>query len=273
MGNASTWHGWPMKHFQTIPVCDTVHSRLVRPALRYLTAAVFGLTSGYCLATDAPLRFSIIESGVMPMVLIREGKAVDGILRDLAVQLASKINREAELLVLPRMRVHNSLLKQQIDVRCYVNPHWLSDDYPGYAWSVPFMMQRDLLVSRRNQPADPAQLPTQPIGTVLGFNYPTLNALFETGHLQRDDARTQGLVLRKLAAGRYDYAVSNELALLWFNRGRDDAEQLHEVHELTRDEVACLVRDAPDMPTQALLDAMRQMQENGEFTAILQRYR
>ncbi|GLX14042.1 hypothetical protein Pstr01_22810 [Pseudomonas straminea] len=262
-----------MNHFQTIPVCDTVCSLAVRPALRYLAALALGLTSGYCLATDAPLRFSIIESGVMPMVMIRDGKAVDGILRDLAVQLASKVNREAELLVLPRLRVHRALQDQQIDVRCYVNPNWLNETYPGYAWSVSFMTQRDLLVSRSNQAVDPTRLPGQTIGTVLGFNYPTLNALFERGRLHRDDARTQGLVLRKLAAGRYDYAISNELALLWFNRGRDEAEQLHEVHELTRDEVACLVRDAPDVPTQALLDAMRQMQENGEFTAILQRYR
>ncbi len=262
-----------MNHFQTIPVCDTVSSRVVRPALRYLAALALGLTSGYCLAGDGPLRFSIIESGVMPMVLIRDGKAVDGILHDIAVQLAGKVNRQAELLVLPRMRVHRALQDQQIDVRCYVNPNWLSDAYPGYAWSVPFMTQRDLLVSRSSQPIDPTQLPAQSIGTVLGFKYPTLKNLFESGQLQRDDARTQGLVLRKLAAGRYDYAISNELALLWFNRGRDQAKQLHEVHELSRDEVACLVREAPDMPTQALLDAMRQMQENGEFTAILQRYR
>lgn len=262
-----------MTRFQTTSVCDTTLSRLVRRHLAYWLSLPLALMSGTALAEEDPLRFSIIESGVMPMVQIRDGQAVDGILRDLSMSLADKVGRQARLLVLPRMRVHRALLNGEIDVRCYVNPDWLTDSYPGYLWSAPFMVQRDLLVSRSAQPVAPEGLAGQSIGTVLGFNYPTLNALFDNGQLRRNDARTQGLVLRKLAAGRYDYAISNELALLWFNRGRSEADKLHEVHELTRDEVACLVRDAPDLPTQAVLEAMRRMQENGEFTAILQRYR
>lgn len=263
-----------MSRFQTTSLCDTTFSRLVRRHLANWLALALALISGISLAEERPpLRFSIIESGVMPMVLIRDGEAVDGILHDLSMGVAAKVGHQAQLLVLPRMRVHRALIKREIDVRCYVNPKWLTDAYPGYLWSVPFMVQRDLLVSRTEQSIAPDELGTQSIGTVLGFNYPTLDALFANGSLQRDDARTQGLVLRKLAAGRYDYAISNELALLWFNRGRDDADKLHEVHELARDEVACLVRDAADMPTQALLEAMRQMQDSGEFAAILQRYR
>jgi len=262
-----------MTKFQTTFLCDTTFSRLVRRNRTYQLALTLALMSGTCSAAERPLRFSIIESGVMPMVLIRDGQAVDGILHDLSLRVAAKVDHQAELLVLPRMRVHRALINQEIDVRCYVNPKWLTDAYPGYLWSVPFMVQRDLLVSRSEHAIAPDELGAQSIGTVLGFSYPTLDALFANGRLQRDDARTQGLVLRKLAAGRYDYAVSNELALLWFNRGRNGAEQLHEVRELTRDEVACLVRDAPDVPTQALLEAMRRMQDSGEFAAILQRYR
>ena len=262
-----------MNSFQTTNRCDSDSARRVRPMLPRLGLLMLALASSYSTAEERELRFSITESGVMPMVLIHNGAAVDGILHDLAMRLAEKVERRADLQVMPRMRVHRALLNQEIDVRCYVNPAWLDEPYPGYAWSVPFMLQRDLLVSRSAQPTAPERLATQPIGTVLGFHYPTLDALFAAGRLQRNDARTQGLVLRKLAAGRYDYAVTNELALLWFNRDRQEADKLHEVHELTHVEVACLVRDAPEVPTQALLEAMRQMQDEGEFTAILQRYR
>ncbi|SHM14851.1 substrate-binding periplasmic protein [Phytopseudomonas punonensis] len=262
-----------MNSFQTTYRCDSNSAHRVRPMLPRLCALVLALVGSYSTAEERELRFSVTESGVMPMVLIRNGAAVDGILHDLAIRLAEKVDRRAELQVMPRMRVHRALLNQEIDVRCYVNPAWLDRPYPGYAWSVPFMLQRDLLVSRSAQSIAPEHLAKQPIGTVLGFHYPTLDALFTAGQLQRDDARTQGLVLRKLAAGRYDYAVTNELALLWFNRDRKEADKLHEVHELTHVEVACLVRDGPDIPTRALLEAMRQMQDNGEFTAILQRYR
>ncbi|WP_231570109.1 MULTISPECIES: ABC transporter substrate-binding protein [Pseudomonas] len=252
---------------------DNAQSSLVRAMCPRLCAAVLALLSLCCSAQERPLRFSITESGVMPLVEIRNGEAVGGILYDLPMRLAEKVGRRAELLVLPRLRVQRALLHNEIDVRCYVNPAWLSETYPQYVWSIPFMVQRDLLVGRTPETVTPEKLPKQSIGTVLGFYYPTLHPLFMSGQLLRDDGRTQGLVLTKLAAGRYDYAISNELALHWYNRHVDQAEKLHQVHELASDLAACLVRDAPDVPTMQLLRAMVQMKEDGEFDAILQRYR
>ncbi|SDH32031.1 polar amino acid transport system substrate-binding protein [Pseudomonas flavescens] len=254
-------------------VSDHSQSRQVRYLYSRLCAALLALFSLCCIAEERPIRFSITESGVMPLVDIRHGEAVGGILHDLPMRLAAKIGRPAQLLVMPRLRVQRALLHNEIDVRCYVNPGWLSEDYPGYLWSIPFMMQRDLLVGRSPRPTSPDELPRQSIGTVLGFSYPTLHTLFMTGKLLRNDGRTQGLVLSKLAAGRYEYAISNELALHWYNRQSDDAHTLYEVHELARDMAACLVRDAPDVPTMQLLRAMEEMERDGEFTAILQRYR
>lgn len=238
-----------------------------------LFAVALALLSLCCVAEERPLRFSITESGVMPLVDIRDGQAVGGILYDLPMRLAEKVGRRADLQVLPRLRVKRALLHNEIDVRCYVNPAWLSDTYPDYVWSIPFVVQRDLIVSRRAQPVTLDELPRQSIGTVLGFYYPTLHPLFMAGDLLRDDARTQGLVMDKLAAGRYDYAVSNELALHWHNRHSDDAHQLYEAHELASDLASCMVRNAPDVPTKELLHAMEQMKRDGEFDAILQRYR
>ena len=88
-----------------------------------------------------------------------------------------------------------------------------------------------------------------------------------------DDARTQLLALEKLAIGRNRYAVSNELTLAWFNRERAPTERLHALGELSNDLIACIVRDEPDVPTQALLRAMVQMKQDGEFDAIIARYR
>lgn len=245
--------------------------RLMSP-VQTIVAALVLLSLG-CVAEERPLRFSITESGVMPLVDIRNGKAVGGILYDLPMRLAEKLGRRAELLVMPRLRVQHTQLHNEIDVRCYASPVWLNEATPNYLWSIPFMVQRDLVVSRRREPITPEKLSRQRIGTVLGFYYPSLNPLFMSGKLLRDNARTQGLVLTKLAAGRYDYAISNELALLWHNRHNDPAQKLYEVHELASDPAFCLVRDAPDVPTQQLLRAMKEMKQDGEFEAILQRYR
>lgn len=225
-------------------------------------------------AEERPLRFSVTESWAMPMMRIEQGQATGGILYDLQMRLAQKVGRRAELMVMPRLRVQQMLVRGEIDVRCYVNPAWLHESHHQYIWSVPFMVQRDLLVRRSDdQPLPPAQAQGELVGTVLGFIYPSLEPLFTSGHLRRDDARTQELALEKLQAKRYRYAVSNDLALQWFNRRQPAAHQLQAVRELSADQVACIVRDQPDVPTMALLRALVQMSNDGEFAAILAKYR
>lgn len=224
-------------------------------------------------AEERPLRFSITESWAMPMVHIENGQATAGIFHDLQMRLAQKVGRRAEMLVLPRLRVQQALVRGEIDVRCYVNPAWLTESHHQYIWSLPILLQHDLIVGRHDEQPPPAGLRGQRLGTVLGFSYPNLEPLFTSGELQRDDARTQEQVLEKLAAGRYRYAVSNQLALDWFNRRQPEGRKLRAFDEIAVDLISCIVRDEPDVPTQALLRALVQMKQDGEFEAILARYR
>lgn len=225
-------------------------------------------------ADERPLRFSVVESWSMPMIQIDNGRATAGILHDLQTRLAQKVGRRAEQLVLPRLRVQRMLARGEIDVRCYIHPTWLAEPQQRYVWSVPFMVQQDLIVGRKDA-ADlpPERLEGERLGTVLGFRYPRLEALFASGQLQREDARTQELALEKLDAGRYRYAVSSRLALDWFNRHQPADQRLQALREIAADPISCLIRDEADVPTQALLRALAQMKQNGEFEAILARYR
>jgi polar amino acid transport system substrate-binding protein len=224
-------------------------------------------------AEERPLRFSVSESWAMPMIHIEHGQATGGVLYDLQQRLAEKVGRRAEMLVRPRQRIQKMLERGEIDVRCYVNPAWLSESHHQYIWSVPFMLQRDLLVGRSQQQVQLSRMQGETIGTVLGFTYPELDPLFASGQLQRDDARTQELALAKLRARRYDYAISNELTLQWFNRQQPVGDKLQPLQEVAADPVACIVRDEPDVPTMALLRALVQMKQAGEFEQILARYR
>lgn len=224
-------------------------------------------------AEERPLRFSVSDSWAMPMIHIENGQATAGVLYDLQQRLAEKVGRRAEMLVLPRLRIREMLARGEIDVRCYVNPAWLGESHHRYIWSVPFMVQRDLLVGRHKQQVQLSRMQGETIGTVLGFVYPELDPLFASGHLQREDARTQELALAKLAARRYDYAISNELTLQWFNRQLPAGDKLQPLQEVAADLVACIVRDEADVPTMPLLRALVQMKQAGEFEQILARYR
>ena len=240
---------------------------------KLLSALLLLTLSGVSHASERALRFSINDSWAMPMVRIEDGKAVEGILVDLQQRMAAKVGRKAELVVMPRMRVQNALDTGDIDVRCYVSPSWVNSGHSRYIWSVPFMTQRDVLAGVNLEKLEPEQLLNERLGTVLGFTYPRLQPLFASGQIQREDARTQNQVLLKLSARRYRYAISNELSLHWFNRHQAPGQKLHSLHEVAADPVACIFRDAPDVPTMALLRAMVQMQHAGEFDALLARYR
>jgi polar amino acid transport system substrate-binding protein len=207
------------------------------------------------------------------MIHIEDGQATGGIIHDLQQRVAEKVGRRAEMLVGPRLRIQQLLVRGEIDVRCYVNPAWLNESHHQYIWSVPFMVQRDLLVGRSPQQVQVSRMQGETIGTVLGFSYPELAPWFASGQLQRDDARTQELALAKLKARRYDYAISNELTLQWFNRQQPAGDKLQPLQEVAADPVACMVRDEADVPTMPLLRALVQMRQAGEFEQILARYR
>lgn len=233
------------------------------------------VSSALAFAEPAPLRFSAVDSWAMPVAQIEGNELTGGILFDIIQGLSQRLDRPLEVDVLPRTRVQLALEHGDIDVRCYVSPNWMGDLGVNYLWSEPILIQRDLLVSAPDNalPVDPQHLPAQSIGTVLGYAYPSLQQRFENGTLQRDDARNQGLVLQKLGAGRYHYAVSSELALKWFNRGMPASKRLAAVAVLEEEPVACLVRNAPEIPANEIVRALARMRASGEIERIVSRYR
>ncbi|MCX7081300.1 MAG: transporter substrate-binding domain-containing protein [Pseudomonas sp.] len=226
------------------------------------------------VAAEAPLRFAITDSWAMPMVQIEHDQPTQGILHDMLLSLATQVGRPAEFHVLARGRVQSAMARGDVDVRCYAAQSWLPNLSGDYLWSTPLLFQRDLLVSTQNLPAQvqPSSLPSQPIGTVLGYIYPSLQPLFDSGQLHRDDARSQEQVLQKLLAGRYHYAVSNQWTLDWFNQTLMPDQQLHSVAVLQEQNVGCYVRNDPKLPVQLILRTLLQMKMSGEIDEIIKLY-
>ena len=226
------------------------------------------------VAAQAPLRFVISDSWTMPMVQLERGKPTQGILHDVMLSLATQVGVPAEFHVLPRGRVENAMEQGEVDVRCYAAQSWLPDQPDDYLWSIPLFIQPDVLITRPAPPdaVKPADLPQQPIGTVLGYSYPTLQPLFDSGQLQRDDARNQEQVLEKLHAGRYRYAVSNQWTLDWFNQRLLPEQQLQGVAVLQVQSVGCYVRNDPKVPVQRILRTLLRMKMSGEIDDIIRLY-
>jgi len=241
--------------------------------MRWALGALLGISLSVN-AAEPPLRFVVADSWAMPMVQIEHGRPTQGILHDIMLSLATQVGVPAEFHVLPRARVQNAMEHGEVDVRCYAAQSWLPNQSGDYIWSLPLLFQRDLLISRDDQPlhVDPARLPRQSIGTVLGYTYPTLQPLFDADHLQRDDARNQEQVLEKLLAGRYRYAVSNQWTLDWFNQRLLPEQQLRGVAVLQEQHVGCYVRNDPQVPVQRILRTLLRMKMSGEIDDIIRLY-
>jgi polar amino acid transport system substrate-binding protein len=225
-------------------------------------------------AADKPLRFVVPDSWTMPMVQFEHDRPTQGILHDVMLSLATQVGVPAEFHVLPRGRVQKAMEQGEVDVRCYAAQSWLPNQSGDYIWSIPLWAQPDLLISR---PAaltgiTPASLAPQAIGTVLGYSYPTLQPLFDTDRLRRDDARNQEQVLEKLQAGRYRYAVSNQWSLDWFNQRLMSDRQLQSVAVLQEQNVGCYVRNDPKVPVQRILRTLVRMKMSGEIDDIIRLY-
>ncbi|MFJ3367547.1 substrate-binding periplasmic protein [Pseudomonas sp. NPDC086251] len=225
-------------------------------------------------AAGAPLRFVVPDSWAMPMVQLERGKPIQGILYDVMVSLATQVGVPAEFHVLPRARVQNAMEHGEVDIRCYAAQSWLPNQSGDYIWSIPLWTQPDVLISRKSPltAVIAANLPPQSIGTVLGYNYPTLQPLFDADRLRREDARNQEQVLEKLLAGRYHYAVSNQWTLEWFNQRLLPDRQLQGVAVLQTQNVGCYVRNDPKVPVQRILRTLLRMKMSGEIDDIIRLY-
>ena len=225
-------------------------------------------------AAGAPLRFVVPDSWAMPMVQLEHGQPTQGILYDVMLSLATQVGVPAEFHVLPRARVQSAMEHGEVDIRCYAAQSWLPNQSGDYIWSIPLWTQPDMLISRPPGPASvsPEHLSHQSIGTVLGYSYPTLQPLFDSSQLHRDDARNQEQVLQKLQAGRNRYAVSNQWSLEWFNQRLLPEQRLQSVAVLQVQHVGCYVRNDPDVPVQRILRTLLRMKMSGEIDDIIGLY-
>jgi polar amino acid transport system substrate-binding protein len=239
--------------------------------MRVVLGALWMITTA-SLAAPAPLRFSVSDSWAMPMVQLDNGRPTQGILYDLMSSLATHVGHPAHFQVLARARIAASMAHGEIDVRCYVTPSWVDNLSGDYIWSVPLMVQRNVLVSTRSQPVQILKLAPQSIGTVLNYRYAILDPLFANGQLSRDDARSEEQVLHKLVAGRYTYAASNEWSVDRFNQKMPIGQRLHKVAVINEQDLGCVVRNDPTVPVQKILRALLHMKMSGEIDDIIKLY-
>lgn len=144
------------------------------------------------------------------------------------------LNRQApqgttfRLAYLPRKRLQMRLEEGSLDgIVIGMMPQWFDDlAQKKYLWTLPFAVDRFVLVSRAEhalQPEVPGALSGKTIGLTLGYVYPGIDEWIQRHGLVRHDAMSEEINLEKLRRGRIDCVAVSESVARYFVR-------LHALH-------------------------------------------
>ncbi|QYF93918.1 ABC transporter substrate-binding protein [Massilia sp. PAMC28688] len=207
----------------------------------------------------------------MPMARFERYRLVDGIHRDIGVALARHMQRTPRFVTMPRKRVARALANGHADVLCSYVPEWLNG---SFHWTRPFIPIVEVLVADRSvaRPRSIAELAGKPIGTVLGYEHPELEAILGSGFVRADGPTTEGN-LRKVAAGRVKYAVTGKTFLDWRLKQGDMPLTLHPPLVVKSYMGQCAVSPKGRATVAEVDRAIGAMIGDGTINAIVAKYR
>ncbi|SHH12544.1 ABC transporter substrate-binding protein [Massilia sp. CF038] len=206
----------------------------------------------------------------MPMARFERYRLVDGIHRDIGVALAQHMQRSARFMSLPRKRLVRALEDGSADVLCSYVPEWLDG---RLHWSQAFIPIAEVLVSARSAPRPRSvdDVAGKPVGTVLGYAHPEMEALLGARFV-RADGPTADANLRKLAAGRIEYALTGKSFLEWRQKNGALKVALHPPLVVKNYMGQCAVSPKGRVTLAEVDLAITQMVKEGKVGTILAKY-
>ena len=207
----------------------------------------------------------------MPMARFEHYRLVEGIHRDIGVELARHMKRTPKFMSLPRKRIDKALEDGDADVLCSYVPEWLGGKYH---WSQPFVPIVELLVTDKSveRPRDVAELAGKTIGTVLGYSHPEMVEILGERFVRADAPNTEAN-LRKLAAGRVKYALVGRSFLDWHITKVDPALQLHPPLVVKSYMGQCAVSPKGRAKLAEVDRAIALMLKDGTIDAVIRKYK
>lgn len=206
----------------------------------------------------------------MPLAEFKNHELAGGILKDMGDAIAQRLGRHARFISVPSRRVPAVLASGEADGLCYVLPEWIDG---SFHWSQPFIPNGGIIAARNGAPPvhQLVDLADQPVGTVLGYRYPDLEGALGA-HFIREDAPTMESVLRKLAAGRTNYAVVEEITLSYYRR-QDPGLPLQADFRYASFQAQCAFSMKTHIPFAQIDQAIDALIQDGSMARVLQRYR
>jgi polar amino acid transport system substrate-binding protein len=213
-----------------------------------------------------PLVFIAPTNHSMPMARFENGELVGGLLKDLGELIARRMGRRAVFVSIPSRRVSEALSEGRGDAVCYVLPRWIQGNF---RWSQPLIPNGGMVVARSDAPVlhTLADLADKPVGTIVGYRYPEIEAALGS-HFIRDDAPTMDSNFRKLDVGRMQYAVMEQATLNYRLRTQPRARLRAELGFNTF-KAQCAFSQLSRVPFEQADEAINGLLADGSIQALL----
>lgn len=234
---------------------------------------LFSLLLTPALPAKPVLKTAIGENMSPPWYMENKDGTAGGITADYLRALAKQMNRKMEILVLPKFRIQEYYLKGKIDLNCYTSPEWSQITSEDIVWSVPLFKARNVIATNSNPLTSLEQLTGQRVGTVLKYNYPALQAGFQSKKFIRDDSPNEESNLQKLESLRFKYALVDSIHLAFYLK--HNRKSNIRIKGLTTEQVPvrCWLRKKAPLDIAVLNQAIKEIKENGDLERIFMKYR
>jgi polar amino acid transport system substrate-binding protein len=214
----------------------------------------------------------LVDTGTdMPLALFAKGKLIDGMHRDIGEALARGLGRKVVFVGLPRKRIALALEEGSGDIVCMYMPEWL----PGaFDWSTGFAPVVEVLISDRRAPRPQRieDVAGHKVATVLGYFHPEIEEVLGKQFV-RDDGPSAEANLRKMAAGRVQYAVTGKAYIEYRLKQHDLPLALHPPLDIKTYMSQCAVSRKGHVRVAEINAVVAQMLHDGSMDKIVERYR
>jgi len=222
------------------------------------------------------LRVAHTEAMAYPLLSITPPNRLSGgFLKELGDLIAAELGTEAQHLLVARRRMEGTVMGGEADIACYYSPLWIPASREH--WTLPVVPQVERVVSLAAQPLpfdSLADLQGKRIAVLLGYQFPQLQAAFESGQVTRLDERQVELLFRRLRLGMADALITSEVEISgYFKRFPEERERFHiSSRSFSITDTQCLVSPSSPWRLAAINDALGRLIQRGTLARLAQRY-
>jgi polar amino acid transport system substrate-binding protein len=214
------------------------------------------------------------EHNAAPYTIESGEELQDGIIKDIAKEIATEIGINTTFVKIPRKRTERNLLNDDIHLVLLSNPAWLSNK--KLRWSGTLFTQKDIMVVRADNQKKYNQISDfkgMVIGTIRGYIYPTLEPYFVNKQLIRYDVSNLQINLSILDLNRIDALIDAEMLI---NYQLKQSKNTHNFKVLpltiSQDNLKAVLSPNTPITMKQLNQTLQKLKDQGVIAGILKKH-